>query len=104
MEKFLELDAAQLNELRDAFFETDGLTVQQFVAEMLRLLPPVPREEELLLVHQLADLFAQVDINGDGTMEFDEFTLFFISAGVSGSLALHAGTALHAPIALSAQA
>ncbi len=81
MEKFLELDPQQLNQLRDEFFEYDGLTVQQFVAAMLRLHPPSSKEEELELVHQLADLFAQVDINGDGTMEFDEFTLFFISAG-----------------------
>jgi Ca2+-binding EF-hand superfamily protein len=81
MEKFLELDPAQLNQLRDEFLEFDGLTVEQFVAAMLRLHPPGSKQEELQLVHQLADLFAQVDINGDGTMEFDEFTLFFISAG-----------------------
>ena len=88
MEKFLELDPQQLNQLRDEFFEYDGLTVQQFVAAMLRLQPPSSKEEELHLVHQLADLFAQVDINGDGTMEFDEFTLFFISAGKKTCLKL----------------
>jgi len=81
MEKFLELDPQQLNQLREDFFEYDGLTVQQFVAAMMRLHPAHSKEEKLQLVHQLADLFAQVDINGDGTMEFDEFTLFFISAG-----------------------
>ena len=84
MEKFLELTETQLNALRDEFIETDGLSVQQFVGVMLRLLPPVSRDERLHLVYQLSDLFAQVDINGDGTMEFDEFTLFFISAGRSG--------------------
>lgn len=83
MEKFLELTEHQLNYLRDEFIETDGLSVQQFVGVMLKLLPPVDRDERLHLVYQLADLFAQVDINGDGTMEFDEFTLFFISAGAA---------------------
>lgn len=81
MDKFLELTEAQLDGLRDEFDKGDGLSVEEFVSVMLKLLPQQDGQQRLELVHELSDLFAQVDINGDGSMEFEEFTHFFISSG-----------------------
>ena len=43
---------------------------------------PNPGTEEKL-VQDLIELFYQVDVNGDGTMEWDEFTGFCIDAGLA---------------------
>lgn len=85
MDLFLQLESNQLHDLREIFDDHDGLSIEQFVWAMLELLPGGathgrPVQE---LVFQLSDLFQQVDINGDGTMEWDEFTHFFISSGMT---------------------
>lgn len=85
MDLFLQLESNQLHDLREIFDDHDGLSIEQFVWAMLELLPSGathgrPVQE---LVFQLSDLFQQVDINGDGTMEWDEFTHFFISSGMT---------------------
>ena len=34
------------------------------------------------LTAQLTELFAQIDVNGDGTLEWDEWTSFCVEAGI----------------------
>lgn len=35
-----------------------------------------------LLWQDLCELFAQIDVNGDGTMEWEEFTSYCVEAGI----------------------
>jgi Ca2+-binding EF-hand superfamily protein len=37
-------------------------------------------EEEFDLINGLAELFKEIDINGDGSMEFEEFASYLIEA------------------------
>ncbi|GLE06654.1 hypothetical protein PINS_up016048 [Pythium insidiosum] len=60
-----------------------GLPLRDFVEIVLQGLPkPKSREETAANVSALIDLFDDIDINGDGTMEFDEFTSFCVDAGM----------------------
>jgi hypothetical protein len=51
-----------------------GLTLDEFVVTMIAKLPRRNKEGEIELVANLIELFEQIDINGDGTMEWSEFT------------------------------
>lgn len=60
-----------------------GLPLQDFVAIVLQGLPRTKSaEEKYANVSALVDLFDEIDINGDGAMEFDEFTSFCVDAGM----------------------
>jgi hypothetical protein len=39
--------------------------------------------DESEVVANLCELFAQIDINGDGNMEWDEFTSFIVETGMA---------------------
>ncbi|KAJ0401063.1 hypothetical protein P43SY_005083 [Pythium insidiosum] len=58
-----------------------GLTLHEFVAVML---DRVAWDEDSVLpfIEDLVELFAQVDVNGDGTMEWEEFTSAIIEGGM----------------------
>ncbi|KAJ0404067.1 hypothetical protein ATCC90586_008701 [Pythium insidiosum] len=58
-----------------------GLTLHEFVAVML---DRVAWDEASVLpfIEDLVELFAQVDVNGDGTMEWEEFTSAIIEGGM----------------------
>ena len=52
------------------------------------LLPPSLHHPALLFqetVSELCELFAQVDVNNDGTMEWEEFSAFCIEAGMAAT-------------------
>lgn len=60
-----------------------GLPLVDFVEIMLRGLPRAKSvEEKQANVHALVDLFEAIDINGDGVMEFEEFTSYCVDAGM----------------------
>lgn len=80
----MELDGNDLNSLRLRFLEepNNSLVLTQFVDEMLQRLPPRSEAEQVSLVSKLRDLFAQIDVNGDGDLEWSEFTMFCVEAGM----------------------
>lgn len=42
-------------------------------------------ESQVQLVKHLVELFEQIDVNGDGSLEWEEFTSFCIEAGMMAS-------------------
>ena len=101
MELMSLLDTEGMNKLRDHFekkingggdkddddqeqSEACGLSLYEFVrAMMLRLGDTGLRDDELAA--KLIDLFEQVDVNGDGTMEWEEFSSFCIEAAMAAT-------------------
>ena len=84
----MKLDAHQLNHLRE-IFETrpDGLSMEEFISVMSKALPDTTGSRlDKDTVQSLRELFLQVDVNGDGTMEWDEFTGFCIDQGIAATL------------------
>ncbi|DBA01902.1 TPA: LOW QUALITY PROTEIN: hypothetical protein N0F65_005091, partial [Lagenidium giganteum] len=72
-----------------------GLPLLDFIEIVLRGLPrPRTPEEQYANVNALVDLFDDIDINGDGAMEFDEFTSFCVDAGMVATRAKN-GTLKH---------
>ncbi len=73
----------ELASLQDKFENYPaGMKIQQFVASMLSILSIEEREEQVKITVRLKELFAQVDVNGDGSMEWEEFSSFCISNGI----------------------
>ena len=69
-------EGSALNDLRAQFEkkeqeEGDGLDLPEFVETFLQFLKP-PKETRKYLVTDLVELFHQIDINGDGTCEWEE--------------------------------
>ena len=86
MDVMMSLEGSALFDLRTCFEEKQkergtGLDKQEFVGELLRLLKPSDKER-MPLVADLIELFEQIDINGDGTMEWAEFTSYCVEAGL----------------------
>lgn len=50
---------------------------------MMKYLPPA--QDPVKSARDLCELFAQVDVNGDGTMEWGEFSAFCIEAGMAAN-------------------
>jgi len=84
MELLLELDTDRLDRLRRTFLRNGGLERHEFVATMLELLPaaraasPLARTQTVTALH---DAFAQVDVNGDGSLSWEETMAALIDAG-----------------------
>mmetsp|Transcript_3586 Transcript_3586/g.12606 ORF Transcript_3586/g.12606 Transcript_3586/m.12606 type:complete len:910 (-) Transcript_3586:797-3526(-) len=77
------LDTSHLSDIRQEFMdEEDGLTLTAFVKVMLKYLTKNSVREEQL-VAALCELFAQVDVNGDATMEWDEFYEYIHEQGMA---------------------
>ena len=100
MELMSLLDTEGMNKLRDHFekkinggedkddddqeqSEACGLSLRVRGAMMLRLGDTGLRDDELAA--KLIDLFEQVDVNGDGTMEWEEFSSFCIEAWLAAT-------------------
>ncbi|GMF10200.1 unnamed protein product [Phytophthora lilii] len=88
MDIMMHLKGAGFSAIANAFREREkrlggGLPLLDFVEIVL---PGLPRskslEEKAAGVSALVDLFEDIDINGDGVMEFDEFTSFCVDAGM----------------------
>jgi WD40 repeat protein/Ca2+-binding EF-hand superfamily protein len=95
MDQMMKLDSNQLNHLRDIFEQRpDGLSMEDFISVMSKALPNTndTRLDEHT-VHSLRELFLQVDVNGDGTMEWDEFTGFCIDQGIAATVS-HSSSAI----------
>lgn len=61
-----------------------GLSLHEFVNVMLDRVSWKP-ESVVSFIEDLIELFAQVDVNGDGTMEWEEFTSAIIEGGMGSS-------------------
>ena len=59
--------------------EAEGLTMEQFIRVMLVHLPDT--RDRVGLVKNLIELFRQIDVNNDQTLEWDEFTNHIIELG-----------------------
>ncbi|CAK9105709.1 Lissencephaly-1 homolog [Durusdinium trenchii] len=85
MEIMSLLDRAGMNRLRADFEKRpEGLSLAEFVSLIILRLPDTG-QSDLEMVAKLLDLFHQVDVNGDGTMEWEEFSEFCIEAGIAAS-------------------
>ena len=78
-------DVEKLKLLRTKFLEKqkeceDGYELIEFVGLMKNVIPYDHPSEEYDLVHGLCNLFSEIDINGNGGLEWDEFTGFLIEA------------------------
>ena len=67
-------------------YQENGLTLLEFVELMKIVVPYNHRFEEYDFVNGLCILFNEIDINGDGTMEWDEFASFIIEAVDSNNM------------------
>ena len=76
----MTLNSDSLSTLKQQFAQFgDELDVVQFVSVMQEHLPRgVSRRERIRLIANLSELFAQVDVNGDERMEWDELTSFIV--------------------------
>lgn len=70
----------------------NGLSISEFVFVMMKFVQSSPLNDENArlrnlaehqLVANLCELFAQIDINGDGSMEWEEFTSFIVDTGLT---------------------
>uniref|UniRef100_K3XC49 EF-hand domain-containing protein n=1 Tax=Globisporangium ultimum (strain ATCC 200006 / CBS 805.95 / DAOM BR144) TaxID=431595 RepID=K3XC49_GLOUD len=83
----------EVSALRKEFqVKEKGLSISEFVFVMMRFVQSSPLNEENSrlrnlaehqLVANLCELFAQIDINGDGSMEWEEFTSFIVETGLT---------------------
>ena len=86
MDIMMSLEGSALNDLRSRFEtkeeeEGDGLDLDEFVDTFLEFLTP-DQDDRKHLVTDLVELFHQIDINGDGTVEWEEFTSYCVEAGL----------------------
>ena len=85
----MRIPTASLGELRLEFDresgQEDGLRLEKFITVMFKYLQ-FPKDEsedkKVDLVVQLIDLFNTVDVNGDGVLEWGEFTAYCIEVGM----------------------
>jgi len=62
--------------------DEDGVTMDEFVAIMQDHLPVEALGAASEVVECLCELFVEVDLNGDGRMQWEEFTAFIIDNGM----------------------
>ncbi|KAE9094179.1 hypothetical protein PF010_g17206 [Phytophthora fragariae] len=88
MDIMMRLKGAGFSAIANAFREREkrlggGLPLLDFVEIVLPGLPrPKTAAAKAASVSALVDLFEDIDINGDGVMEFEEFTSFCVDAGM----------------------
>lgn len=79
----LKLDAHRLAALEDEWMKSEeGLSLKEFVWLMQLAIPHKP-EDKLLLYLGFIRLFNDIDINGDGTLEWFEFTQYMTDAVIT---------------------
>lgn len=93
MDIMMMMDMEKVSALRKEFqVKEKGLSISEFVFVMMKFVQSSPLNEENArlrnlseqqLVANLCELFAQIDINGDGSMEWEEFTSFIVDTGLT---------------------
>ena len=74
----------KLNLINDAFNKLGmGLTLEQFLQIMLHHADIESEKESIDYVEKLIDAFKQIDVNGDETLEWDEFSNYIVETGIS---------------------
>ena len=78
------LNYRKLEEIKKDFnrSEADGLSLEQFLKVMLNHLG-AEYTDKTKLVKELIELFRQIDVNNDGTLEWEEFTNHIIEMGTN---------------------
>ena len=84
------LSSTALPKLKKCFQKGNGLPVRQFTEVLFTQLyethPRVAEDVEAsYTVALLQDMFSQIDFNGDGAVDWDEFTTFCIHTGLVGT-------------------
>ena len=75
------IDKSYLDDIKDDFNKKEGvLKDYEFVLTMMRHLSE--ENDKIALVKSLLDLFKQIDVNGDKTMEWEEFSNYLIELGM----------------------
>ena len=93
---WLSMDS--LTELHKYFEEHgDELSLEEFVTAMLKLCKDhAMGHNEQSMTALLVDLFAQVDVNGDGSLEWEEFSGFVVESGMGANATTSGGSGLNA--------
>jgi Ca2+-binding EF-hand superfamily protein len=74
------LNFIKLQKIKEDFKKQDeGLSMHQFIKVMLNHLPET--RDRVGLVKNLVELFRQIDVNNDESLEWDEFTGHIIELG-----------------------
>ncbi|CCI44278.1 unnamed protein product [Albugo candida] len=92
MDIMMLLDMQKISILQKEFDKKKkGLTLVEFVQVMVDFVQALSASDRKIrlkmlsepeLIANLCDLFAQIDINGDGTLEWKEFTSFIVETGL----------------------
>jgi WD40 repeat protein len=76
------LDYRKLSKIKKDFkLKREGLLKPQFINIMLHHLPEI--EDQVSLVNSLNELFAEIDVNDDKHLEWDEFSNYIIEIGLA---------------------
>mmetsp|Transcript_2987 Transcript_2987/g.10718 ORF Transcript_2987/g.10718 Transcript_2987/m.10718 type:complete len:183 (-) Transcript_2987:268-816(-) len=86
MDIMMLLDGGSLTEVYDEFKRVEaatgeGLPLEKFVHTMTSHISDEKLDRERLVM-DLSELFQQIDVNGDGRLEWEEFTGFCLEAGM----------------------
>ena len=83
-EVMMWLSMDRLSDLHKFFLENENeLSCVKFVQVMLDLCGIHEGHTRVSMTTRLIDLFAQIDVNGDGAMEWDEFSGFVVESGMA---------------------
>jgi hypothetical protein len=78
----MEMNFEHIVDMKRAFAEGGGgVSVVDFVKIMKNAIPHM-KEDERKIISKLTELFAEIDIDGDEEMTWDEFTSFIIKSGL----------------------
>lgn len=78
----MEINFNNIVDMKKAFDSAGGgVSLSQFVQIMIKAVSH-KKEQENSIMARLSDLFAEIDIDGDKEMTWDEFTSFIIKSGI----------------------
>jgi hypothetical protein len=76
----MKLAPSELSAIRKEFFaRSDSLCLDEFLYIIqLHLLKDMPKKEKTEFMSYMYELYKEVDVNGDGDMEWEELTTFLV--------------------------
>ncbi len=82
------LHRRNLGLIEKKFPKEDGLSLNEFVTTLLQYLDYNKEDEveKIEVTLNLIDLFKEIDVNGDETMEWEEFSNYIIELGLKSLL------------------